>query len=146
MDRETIHMAVVMLERAGAMRRPGPYQLQAAIIACHAEAPSWEATDWTQIVLLYDALIRIEPAPIARLNRAVAIRQVHGPEAALHEIEALADALRGYRLFHATKAELLRGLGRHIEARAEDAVALSLTANPAERELLLSRLAAADTA
>ena len=124
-DREAIVDAVRLVERAGAMRRPGPYQLQAAIAACHAEAPSREATDWPQIVVLYDLLLRFNASPVVRLNRAVALRWVGGPEAALAEVEALARELDGYHIFHATRAELLLGL----------------TVNRAERSLLERRLA-----
>jgi RNA polymerase sigma-70 factor (ECF subfamily) len=139
-DRDAIAAAAALVVRAGRMGRPGPYQLQAAILACHAEARSWEETDWLQILLLYDQLLRRAPGPVARLNRAIALRYVAGPEAALAEIDALADALGGYHLLHATQAELLRALGRHVEARRADERALMLTANPAERALLEQRL------
>ncbi|TMD03290.1 MAG: RNA polymerase sigma factor, partial [Chloroflexi bacterium] len=105
--RDLIAGAIGLLEQAGAMRRPGPYQLQAAIAACHAEAASWEATDWPQILLLYDALVRLLPTPVVRLNRAVALRHVRGAADALTEVDALAGELAGYHLFHATRAELL---------------------------------------
>lgn len=133
--------ACQLLVRAGAMRRPGPYQLQAAIIACHAEAPSWAETDWLQIVLLYDGLLRHTPSPVIRLHRAIAVGHVFGAAAALDEVDALAADLRGYHLFHATRAELLRTLGRTAEAREADEQALRLTDNPAERALLELRLA-----
>ena len=140
-DREAIVDAVRLVERAGAMRRPGPYQLQAAIAACHAEAPSREATDWPQIVVLYDLLLRFNASPVVRLNRAVALRWVGGPEAALAEVEALARELDGYHIFHATRAELLLELGRREQARAAELRALGLTVNRAERSLLERRLA-----
>jgi RNA polymerase sigma-70 factor (ECF subfamily) len=140
-DHEAIAAAVRLVERAGAMRRPGPYQLQAAIAACHAEAASWADTDWPQIVVLYDLLIRLSPSPVVRLNRAVALRWVAGSRAALAELEPLAGALDGYHLFHAARAELLQELGRHREARAAELRALDLTANRAERALLERRLA-----
>ncbi|HYW27496.1 MAG TPA: sigma-70 family RNA polymerase sigma factor, partial [Terriglobales bacterium] len=114
-DHEGIAAAIRLVERAGAMRRPGPYQLQAAIAACHAEAPSWAATDWRQIVVLYDLLLRLTPSPVVRLNRAVALRWVAGSRAALAEVDALAGALDGYHLFHAARAELLQELGRGEE-------------------------------
>ena len=126
--------------RASRMRRPGPYQIQAAIVACHAEAPSWEHTDWRQILLLYDALLCHDPSPVARLNRAIACRYVYGPATALEQIDALKEALDRYHLYHATRAELLRELDRITEARHADARALQLTANPAERALLEQRL------
>jgi predicted RNA polymerase sigma factor len=142
-DGDAIAAAIGLVERAGAMRRPGPYQLQAAIAACHAEAPSWAATDWRQIVVLYDLLLRHSPTPVVRLNRAVALRWVAGVRAALAEVEALAGALDGYHLFHAARAELLLELGRPEEARAAEERALALTANRAERALLERRLGGA---
>jgi RNA polymerase sigma-70 factor (ECF subfamily) len=142
-DRHAIAAAGQLLVSAAGLRRPGPYQLQAAIVACHAEASSWEATDWPQIVALYDALLMIAPSPVARMNRAIAMRFVSGAQVALEAIDRLAPALRQYRLFHATRAELLRDLGRAAEARLADAKALSLTANPAERRLLEQRLTTA---
>ena len=127
--------------RAAGLRRPGPYQLQAAITACHAGAASWAETDWQQIIALYDALLALTPSPVAQLNRAIARRYLDGAQAALDEVEALADPLDNYYLFHATRAELLRDLGRDSEARLAVSRALSLTANPAERALLQKRLA-----
>jgi RNA polymerase sigma-70 factor (ECF subfamily) len=138
-DRRQIAAGIALLEEAGRQRRPGPYQLQAAIVACHAEAPTWAETDWPQIVVLYDMLLRYTPSPVVRLNRAVALRQVAGVEAALAEINALADALDGYHLFHAVRAELLHDFGQREEARAAELRARDLTANPAERALLERR-------
>jgi predicted RNA polymerase sigma factor len=140
-DRATIRDAAAMVVRAARMLRPGAYQLQAAIVACHAESPSWEQTDWLQILLLYDELIRRARTPVARLHRAVALRYVAGPEQALEEIESLEPALSGHHLLHATRAALLRDLGRPDEARLADRQALALTSNPAERALLEQRLA-----
>jgi RNA polymerase sigma-70 factor (ECF subfamily) len=131
---------LVLLRRAAALRRSGPYQLQAAIAACHAEARSWEETDWRQILALYDALLELMPSPVVRLNRAIAHRYLDGAAAALPEVDALAEALEDYYLFHATRAELLRDLRRDDEGRAALARALELTANPAERALLQRRL------
>jgi predicted RNA polymerase sigma factor len=122
------------------MRHPGPYQIQADIVACHAEAPSWEATDWLQILPLYDTLEQYSPSPVTALNRAIALSHVRGPQAALDEVDHLQDALGKYHLYHATRAELLRELGRAEEARRADEAALGLTANPAERALLEQRL------
>jgi RNA polymerase sigma-70 factor (ECF subfamily) len=132
--------AVALLERAGRMGRRGPYQLQAAIIAAHATAGSWEATPWPAIVGLYDALAELEPTPVVRLNRALAVAERDGPSAALAELEPLAERLDGYHLYHAARADLLRRLGRADDARAADARALELTDNPAERRLLAERL------
>jgi RNA polymerase sigma-70 factor (ECF subfamily) len=139
-DHEVIADAGRLIAGAAALRRPGPYQLQAAIVACHAEAERWEDTDWAQIVVLYDMLLYIAPSPVTRLHRAIALRYVTGPAAALSEVEALAGDLNGYHLLHATRAELLRDLGHAELARAADERALALTANPAERSLLGQRL------
>jgi predicted RNA polymerase sigma factor len=139
-DRAAIQTAANLVLRASEMRRAGPYQIQAAIIACHAESESWADTDWPQILLLYDALLQFMPTPVARLNRAIARRYVEGAKSALREVEALDAALPEYRLYHATRAELLRELGRSEEARDADRLALSLTENAAERALLEERL------
>jgi RNA polymerase sigma factor (sigma-70 family) len=139
-DQPLISEAVRLLDRALAIRAAGPYQVQAAIAALHAEAPDYERTDWAQIRLLYDRLQALTPSPVVLLNRAVATRYVAGPEAALAEITPLADELDSYRLFHALRAGLLTGLGREEEARAARERALALAANPAERELLTRRL------
>jgi RNA polymerase sigma-70 factor (ECF subfamily) len=139
-DHVAIREAGELVLEAGRRRRPGPYQLQAAIAACHAEAPSWEATDWRQILLLYEGLMRIAPTPVVRLNRAVAASYVAGPQAALREVDELEPALGGYHLFHATRADLLRRLSRMEEGRQADARALELTGNRAERLLLEERL------
>jgi RNA polymerase sigma-70 factor (ECF subfamily) len=136
-----IAAAADLVVRAAQLRRPGPYQIQAAIVACHAEAPGWEATDWLQILLLYDALLRHLPSPVTRLHRAIALGRVLGPQAALRETDALAADLDHYHLYHATRAELLRELGRPVQARQADERALGLTGNPAERALLEQRLA-----
>jgi RNA polymerase sigma-70 factor (ECF subfamily) len=140
-DHPAIADAGRLIARAAALRRPGPYQLQAAIVACHAEAERWEDTDWTQIVVLYDMLLHLAPSPVVRLHRAIALRYVTGPAAALAELDTLAGDLNDYHLFHATRAELLRALDRPGDARAADERALQLTANPAEQRLLHRRLA-----
>ena len=139
-DRSAIGKAGELLLEAGRLRRPGSYQIQAAIVACHAEANSWEATDWPQILALYNELLWLAPSPVASLNRAIAVRYVEGPSTALAAVDALAPTLGRYHLFHATRAELLRDLGRPGEARLADEQALALTANPAERALLEHRL------
>jgi RNA polymerase sigma factor (sigma-70 family) len=140
-NHDEIAAAADLVVRAARLRRPGPYQIQAAIVACHAEAPSWEATDWLQILLLYDALLCHLPSPVTRLHRAIALGRVLGPQAALGETDALAADLDRYHLYHATRAELLRQLGRPAQARQADERALGLTGNPAERTLLEQRLA-----
>jgi RNA polymerase sigma factor (sigma-70 family) len=139
-NHEAISGATRLLAHAARQHRPGPYQLQAAIVACHAEARSWADTDWEQIVLLYDMLLHLAPSPITRLHRAIAVRYTARPEAALAELDALADSLDRYHLYHATRAELLRALGDPDQARTADRRALELTANPAEQALLQQRI------
>jgi RNA polymerase sigma factor (sigma-70 family) len=139
-DRHVIRQAVQLLEEAGRQHRPGPYQVQAAIVACHAEAPSWAETDWPQVVALYDRLLRMNSSPVVRLNRAIALGHIAGPDMALAEVDALAGSLDGYHLFHATRAELLRELHRAQEATAATTRALELATNSAERALLERRL------
>jgi RNA polymerase sigma factor (sigma-70 family) len=135
-DRKRADEAIRLLDRAIALRRPGPYQVQAAIAALHAQAASYEQTDWRQIRLLYDRLQVMTPSPVVLLNRAVATRFALGPEPALREIEPLADQLEAYHLFHALRAGLLAALGRDEQAKAASERALALAANPAERELI----------
>jgi RNA polymerase sigma factor (sigma-70 family) len=139
-DHDAIAEAEQLLTQAARLRRPGPYQLQAAIVACHADAEDWSDTDWEQIVVLYDMLLHLAPSPITRLHRAIAVRYTTGPRAALDELDTLGHALDGYHLFHATRAELLRALGQPHQARNADERALELTANPAERALLRHRI------
>jgi RNA polymerase sigma factor (sigma-70 family) len=143
-DREAIEAAGRVLAHAARQQRPGPYQLQAAIVACHAEAEAWSATDWEQIVVLYDMLLHLAPSPVTRLHRAIALRYRSGPTAAMIELDALAGELDRYHLFHATRADLLRELGRQGEAHAADRRALGLTANPAEQAVLQGRIACTD--
>jgi RNA polymerase sigma factor (sigma-70 family) len=128
--------ATRLLDRAIAMRRPGPYQVQAAIAALHAGAADYAQTDWRQIRLLYNRLQAITPSPVVLLNRAVATRYALGPEEALAEIEPLHADLDGYHLFHALRSALLAAVGRTEEAAAANDRALALVANPAERDLL----------
>jgi RNA polymerase sigma factor (sigma-70 family) len=139
-DREAIGEAARLLARAAQQQRPGPYQLQAAIVACHAEAERWQDTDWEQIVLLYDMLLHLAPSPVTRLHRAIALRYAAGPHEAMNELDTLAGVLDRYHLFHATRAELLRQLGHPDQARAADRRALELTANPAEQAVLRQRI------
>jgi RNA polymerase sigma-70 factor (ECF subfamily) len=142
-DRTTIARATRLLRRAAAQHRPGPYQLQAAIVACHAEAGTWEETDWEQIVVLYDMLLHLAPSPLIHLHRSIALRYVAGPQAALREVDVLSGELEQYYLYHATRAELLRAIGRPREARAADVRALELTTNPAEQTALRRRISSA---
>ncbi len=139
-DREAIASGIKLIERAAALGPPGPYQVQAAIAALYAEAPSFDRTDWKQAVLLYDLLVRLDPSPVAQLNRAIALERVEGAAAALAGVDELADELAGYHLFHATRGRFLQELGRRDEAASAYREALGLTANPAERSLLERRL------
>jgi RNA polymerase sigma-70 factor, ECF subfamily len=117
--------------------QPGPYQLQAAINAVHSDAPTAGATDWGQVVQLYDHLLALEPSPIVALNRAVAVAEIDGPAAALALLDDL--ALDGYHPFHAVRADLLRRLGRADEAALAYEAAIARTENAAEREFLQRR-------
>ena len=139
-DPSAIARGIELVERAGAMRTPGPYQLQAAIAAVHSEAMSWDDTDWHQIVLLYDALLRWSDSPVVGLNRAIAVSHFAGPEIALGEVNDLAISLDGYHLFHSTRAELLDKVGETALAREARLRALDLCQNPAERSLLERKL------
>jgi RNA polymerase sigma-70 factor (ECF subfamily) len=143
-DRQRVDDGIAMLERAGALRRPGRFQLQAAIAALHAEAPTYEATDWAQIVALYDLLGRHDRSAVVRLNRAVALSHLVPAADVLAEVDALRDELASYPYLHAIRGHLLRMMGRTFEAAAADAVARSLTTNPAETALLDERIARAD--
>ncbi len=140
-DRRRIDETFAIVRRFLAMQRPGSYQLQALIAGAHAEAKTWEATRWPEILLSYDTLLAIADSPVVRLNRAIAVWHVHGAEQAYIELFPLAEDLDRYHLYHATRAELLRALGRTDDARAADQRALELTENPAERALLAARLA-----
>jgi predicted RNA polymerase sigma factor len=142
-ERPMIASAVARLRHATAQLRPGPYQLQAGIAAQHALARTYDLTDWPAIRALYDQLYDLTPSPVVLLSRAVATRYAVDPATALAEVDALADRLTGYRLWHATRAELLRALGRDREAAEATSRALALATNPAERELLARRLATA---
>jgi RNA polymerase sigma-70 factor (ECF subfamily) len=122
--------------------QPGPYQVQAAIAAVHADAAAADRTDWRQIVALYDQLLVLAPTPVVALNRAVAVAEVEGPAVALAAVDQLAGDLDRYHLFHATRADLLRRLGRHGAAGDAYAAAISLATNAAERSFLERRRAA----
>ena len=139
-DRVRIADATRVVSRFIALDRPGPYQLQAVIAMAHTDATSWEETRWPDIVRAYDRLLEYGDSPVIRLNRAIAVRHLAGPARALEEVDALSGDLERYHLYHATRADLLRDLGRPAEARAADRKALELTENPAERALLERRL------
>jgi RNA polymerase sigma-70 factor (ECF subfamily) len=142
-DRGLITEGVAMVERALASRRFGPYTLQAAIAAVHAEAPSAQATDWAQIVGLYDVLLRMDASPVIELNRAVALAMRDGPAVGLPIIEDLLGnkGLAVYHLAHAARADLYRRLGRKPEARVSYEKALQLARLEPERRFLERRLA-----
>ena len=141
-NREQIAEGVALLEKALKSRRFGAYTLQAAIAAVHAEAESTAATDWRQIVALYNQLVRIHPSPVAQLNRAVAIAMRDGPEAGLAHIDAVLEhgELANYYLAHSARADMCRRLGRTAEARASYEKALALTQQEPERHFLARRL------
>jgi RNA polymerase sigma-70 factor (ECF subfamily) len=141
-NREQIAEGVGLVKKALSSRRFGPYTLQAAIAAVHAEAESTATTDWRQIVALYNQLVRIQPSPVAYLNRAVAIAMCVGPEAGLKHIDAVLEhgELANYYLAHSARAELFRRLGRTAEARASYERALALTQQEPERQFLQERI------
>jgi RNA polymerase sigma-70 factor (ECF subfamily) len=144
-DRDLVAEADRLVVSALTAGPPGRFTLQAAIAALHAQAPSYAATDWDQIVTLYDELLRVWPSPVVALNRAVAVAMVDGPGAALAEVEAIerAGGLAGYHYLPATKADLLHRLGRHAEAADAYRAALALAGNATEQEFLAERLRSA---
>jgi RNA polymerase sigma-70 factor, ECF subfamily len=141
-NREQIAEGLALVEKALQSRRFGPYTLQAAIAAVHAEAESTAATDWRQIVALYDRLARIQPSPVVYLNRAVAIAMRDGPEAGLRQIDAVLEhgELANYYLAHSARADMYRRLGRTAEARSSYEKALALTQQEPERQFLQERI------
>ena len=145
-DRAAIAEADELVVRALRGGGPGRFALQAAIATLHAVAPTYEDTDWPQILVLYDELLRRWPSPVVALNRAVAVAMVHGPAAGLAEIDALEQdpRLAGYRYLPAAKADLLRRLGRDADAAVAYERAIALTGNEAERAYLVGRLAEAN--
>ena len=134
-DEDEIAQGRAALDRALALRMPGPYQLQAAIAALHCD----EATDWRQIALLYSRLLELTPSPVVQLNRAVAVAMAHGEEAGLELLGGI-EGLEGYYLYHSTQADLLRRLGRTGEAGAAYEKALALAPSDVERTFLRGRL------
>src|SRR5215472_6555981 len=141
-NRQQIAEGVALVEKALKSRRFGSYTLQAAIAAVHAEAESAAATDWRQIVALYNQLVRIQPSPVVHLNRAVAIAMRDGPEAGLTQIDAVLERgeLANYYLAHSARADMCRRLGRAAEARASYEKALALTQQEPERQFLQERI------
>ena len=142
-NREQIAAGVALVEQALRLRRPGPYQLQAAIAAVHDEAATAADTDWAQIALLYDELLRRWRSPVIELNRAVAVAMADGPAHGLQLVEALAadGRLDSYHLLHATRADLLRRLERNDEACEAYRRARELAPSDAERAFLDRRIA-----
>lgn len=138
-DADDIAAGVRLIAAATRAGRPGPYQVQAAIAAVHAAAPTPEATDWERIVTLYATLMRVAPTPVVALNHAVAVAMRDGPEAGLELLDHI-DGLDGYYLFHAGRADLLRRRGRTTDALAAYERALELAGNPVERRFLQRRL------
>ena len=142
-NREQIAEGLDRVRRAFASRRFGPFSVQAAIAAVHAVAPNAGATDWGEIVALYDVLLRLEPSPVVELNRAVAVAMRDGPEAGLVLVDAILERgdLGSYHFAHAARADLCRRLGRVVEARASYGRALELVRQESERRFLERRLA-----
>jgi RNA polymerase sigma-70 factor (ECF subfamily) len=126
-------------ERLAAGVAPGRYQILAAINAVHTSARDVRDTDWSQVVALYDQLVRLDPSPIIALNRAIAVAELDGPEVALAAVERLEDRLAGYHAYHVTRAELLRRLGRSQQSRAAYDKAIELAGNTAETAHLTRR-------
>jgi len=133
-DRALIAEGHALVRECLSLNRPGRYQILAAINAVHTDAPTTADTDWSQVVALYDQLVQLDPSPIVMLNRAVAVAEIDGPQVALAQVEQL--PLAGYHAWHATRAELLRRLGRSAEAREEYDAAIAATQNTAERAYL----------
>ncbi|MGZ7016972.1 MAG: RNA polymerase sigma factor, partial [Acidimicrobiia bacterium] len=147
-DHDAIDEGVDRLDAALRREQPGPYQVQAAIAACHATATRADETDWVEIAALYGELARMVPSPVVELNRAVAVAMADGPEAGLRLVDELDEsrALAGYHLLYATRADLLRRLDRGAEAAEAYQQALELTTTDAERRYLLRRLEEIGTA
>lgn len=139
-NRAAIGEGLVLVEKALGRKRPGFYQLQAAIAALHGEATSAKTTDWAQIVLIYDALIRLRPNPVFQLNRIVAVSHARGPKTALEMLDQLEGALSTYQPFHAARADILRRCGDFEGARRAYAEAISLSRNATEQQFLQNRL------
>jgi RNA polymerase sigma-70 factor (ECF subfamily) len=139
-NRALIAEGQAMVRHCLGRNRPGPHQIQAAINAVHSDAPSAEATDWRQILQLYDQLAAMSPSPVVRLNRAVALGEVHGPEIALRSLEGLDHHLERYYLFHAVRADLLKRLGRTADASTAYNDAIACSTNAAERDFLERQL------
>ena len=143
-DRSLIDEGHAIVRACLRRNQPGPYQIQAAINAVHADAATFAATDWNQILALYDQLLAMTPTPVVAMNRAIALGEVQGPAAALEVLDGL--DLDDYHLFQAARADLLLRLGRHDEASQAYARAATLAATDAERTFLTDHLKAMQTA
>ncbi|OCP17773.1 hypothetical protein BC361_10210 [Ensifer sp. LC54] len=135
-DRGQIDEGLGLIDTAMQRRAPGPYQIKAAIAACYVQG---ETSDWAQIVLLYDSLLRLEPTPVVRLNRAVALCEAGWLEPAMRSLDALAGELRDYQPYHAARAELLSRMGQAEEAARAYAIAIALANSPADAAFLRQR-------
>ena len=140
-NRDSISEGIELVRQAEALGGRGPYFLQASIAGQHSTAATWESTDWSQIVALYDRLLPITDSPVVALNRGVALAHASGPEVGLAAIEGLSQELDGYHIYHASRGEMLRRVGRLEEARAELGRAVELAGNPPEQKLASKRLA-----
>jgi RNA polymerase sigma-70 factor (ECF subfamily) len=139
-DRQAIAEGLALLDKAMRHRRPGPYQVQAAIAALHARASTAAETDWAQIERLYATLERLEPSPVVTLNRAVAVQKVSGPAAALELIDPLGERLDGYFYYHGARGAFLDQLGRSAEAREAFGRAIGLAGSAAEAAYIRRQL------
>ncbi|WP_354006114.1 DUF6596 domain-containing protein [Ensifer canadensis] len=135
-NRGQIDEGLGLIDTAMRRRAPGPYQIKAAIAACHVQG---EASDWAQIVLLYDSLLRLEPTPVVRLNRAVALCEAGWQEPAMRSLDALSAELRDYQPYHAARAELLSRMGQADEAAKAYAIAIALAGSPSDAAFLRQR-------
>jgi RNA polymerase sigma-70 factor, ECF subfamily len=145
-DRSMIEEGQAIVRACIRRGRPGPSQLQAAIQAVHCDADSFEATDWSQIVTLYDHLSSVMPTPMVALNRAIAVAEVEGPRSALTTLDAIAPDLEHYHLLHAARGTMLRRLGRRDEARAAFERAAQLATTEADKRFLARQIQTAEDA
>ncbi len=145
-DRKLIGEGHQLVRACLRRNQPGPFQIQAAIAAVHADGANAAATDWSQVVALYDQLHTLRPTPVVALNRAIAVAERDGPVAALLTVESLREALADYQPFHAAIADLYQRAGHHAEAMKNYDQAIRLTANHAERDFLASQRSIAEAA
>lgn len=145
-DRGMIAEGQMIVRECIRLNRPGPYQLQAAIQAVHCDAAAFDATDWSQIIVLYDQLYAVAPSPVVALNRAIAVGEIEGPGVALAELDSIVDDLGRYHLAHAARATMLRRLGRTAEARDTFRLAAEFAVSEIDREFLEEQVAMLDAA